>query len=121
MEVTIVVSSFKFLAICLRLLCRNAGEVGEHQDGTFIYTNPQSVIGFWWALDDCTMSNGCLWAVPESHKLGVSRRFRRKDSSQTGTEFVPEEPVVWDTSSAVPLEVSRGSLTIFRIFGKTST
>ena len=26
------------------------GEVSPHQDGAFLYTEPQSVIGFWWAL-----------------------------------------------------------------------
>lgn len=44
------------------------GEVGAHQDGTFLYTEPQSVTGFWWALEDCTLTNGCLWAVPGSHR-----------------------------------------------------
>mgnify|MGYP005993194937 CR=1 FL=1 len=40
------------------------GEVTPHQDGTFLYTEPQSVLGFWWPLDACSLSNGCLWAVP---------------------------------------------------------
>lgn len=30
------------------------GEVGAHQDGAFLYTEPQSVLGFWWALEECT-------------------------------------------------------------------
>jgi phytanoyl-CoA hydroxylase len=34
------------------------------QDGAFLYTRPQSVVGFWWALEDCTLHNGCLWAKP---------------------------------------------------------
>ncbi|RHY24529.1 hypothetical protein DYB32_008816, partial [Aphanomyces invadans] len=34
------------------------GEVLPHQDGTYLYTEPQSVIGFWWALEDCTPLNG---------------------------------------------------------------
>jgi hypothetical protein len=38
------------------------------QDGTFLYTAPQSCLGFWWALEDCTTVNGCLWGVPGSHK-----------------------------------------------------
>lgn len=88
------------------------GEVGEHQDGAFLYTEPQSVIGFWWALDDCTLDNGCLWAVPGSHTLGVHRRFRRVDPPALGTEFVPTEPVKWDLSAAVPLVIPRGSLVL---------
>ncbi|RLN50036.1 hypothetical protein BBJ29_002761 [Phytophthora kernoviae] len=43
------------------------GEVKPHQDGSYLYTEPQSVIGFWWALEDCTLENGCLHGVPGSH------------------------------------------------------
>ncbi len=88
------------------------GDVTPHQDGAFLYTEPQSCIGFWWPLDDCTLDNGCLWAVPGSHNLGVHRRFRRSDPPSEGTEFTPLEPVVWDVSAAVPLEIGRGSLVL---------
>ena len=30
-----------------------------HQDASFLYTEPQSVVGLWFALD-----NGCLWVEP---------------------------------------------------------
>eukprot|EP01035_Chromulina_nebulosa_P017866 gene17866-23482_t len=88
------------------------GEVIPHQDGAFLYTDPQTCIGFWWPLDKCIKSNGCLWAVPGSHRLGVHRRFRRRDEPNQGTEFVPLEPVEWDLSQAVPLEISQGTLVI---------
>jgi phytanoyl-CoA hydroxylase len=88
------------------------GEVGAHQDGSFLYTEPQSVIGFWWALDDCTLANGCLWAVPGSHTIGVHRRYRREDPPGKGTEFVPAEPIAFDLTGAVPLETPKGSLVI---------
>ena len=41
---------------------------------------PQSVVGYWWALEDCTLSNGCLWAVPGSHRTVVKRRFKRSST-----------------------------------------
>eukprot|EP01040_Poterioochromonas_malhamensis_P017272 gene17272-19806_t len=88
------------------------GEVVPHQDGTFLYTEPQSCIGFWWPLHDCTQQNGCLWAVPGSHKLGVHRHYRRRDPPATGLEFIPPEPVVWDLTGAVPLEIKKGDLVI---------
>lgn len=54
--------------------------------------------------------NGCLWAVPGSHKtVPVSRKFRRKDPPGEGTEFSPVEPVQWDLEGAVPLEIPKGS------------
>jgi phytanoyl-CoA hydroxylase len=89
------------------------GEVGAHQDGAFLYTEPQTCIGFWWALDDCSLENGCLWAVPGSHKLGVHRRFRRRDPPHDGgTEFVPVDPIQWDLTNAVPLPTKKGTLVI---------
>lgn len=91
---------------------RVGGLVVPHQDGTFLYTRPQTCIGLWWPLHDCTEQNGCLWAVPGSHRLGVQRRFRRKDPPQQGTEFQPAEPEQFDTSSAVPLRTPRGSLVV---------
>ena len=33
------------------------GEVCPHQDGAFLYTEPQSVIGFWWALVEEPQAN----------------------------------------------------------------
>jgi phytanoyl-CoA hydroxylase len=79
------------------------GEVCPHQDGAFLYTEPQTCIGFWWPLHDCNQENGCLWAVPKSHKLGVHRRFRRKlieiegegyEEKDVETEFIPSAPIV---------------------------
>lgn len=88
------------------------GEVCAHQDGTFLYTEPQTCIGFWWPLHDCTQQNGCLWAVPGSHKAGVHRRFRRIAPNVMETEFQPKEPVVWDLEGAVPLETKAGTLVV---------
>jgi phytanoyl-CoA hydroxylase len=81
------------------------------QDGTFLYTEPQSVVGFWWALEDCDKENGCLWAVPGSHRDGVQRRFKRKAEGE-GTEFEPPGPEEWDLSGAVPVEVGAGALVL---------
>ena len=39
-----------------------------HQDSTFLHTDPMKLIGFWIALEDATLDNGCLWFIPGSHK-----------------------------------------------------
>jgi ectoine hydroxylase-related dioxygenase (phytanoyl-CoA dioxygenase family) len=88
------------------------GEVCAHQDGAFLYTEPQSVIGFWWALDDCTLNNGCLWVIPGSHSIGVNRRYKRKEPPLIGTEFVPPEPIAFDLTGAIPLVIPQGTLVI---------
>jgi len=62
--------------------------VPPHQDSTFLYTDPPSAVGFWYALEDATEENGCLSFLPGSHKQAeVAKRFvRRKDGK--GTEFI---------------------------------
>ena len=45
-------------------------------------------MGFWYALEDCTLSNGCLSFAPGSHKRApVTTRFVRKPEG--GTDMAP--------------------------------
>ena len=55
------------------------GEVVCHQDSAFLYTNPESAVGFWVALEDATKSNGCMWAVKGGHKGPLRKLFKRVD------------------------------------------
>jgi ectoine hydroxylase-related dioxygenase (phytanoyl-CoA dioxygenase family) len=67
------------------------GAVPPHQDSTFLYTDPPSAVGFWYALEDATVENGCLSFLPGSHKTTeVGKRFVRKKGG-TGTEFIENE------------------------------
>ena len=53
-------------------------EVTSHQDCTFLHTSPrQTCIGFWFALDDANLLNGCLWVRPKSFNEGLRRKFVR--------------------------------------------
>ena len=63
------------------------GEVGCHQDATFLYTEPMSVTGFWFAIEDATVENGCLWAQPGGHR-GPLRSASSAPASDDGTTFV---------------------------------
>lgn len=53
------------------------GEVGWHQDATFLQTEPPSVVGLWFALDDATRDDGCLWAIPGGHHGPLRQRWDR--------------------------------------------
>ena len=74
------------------IICKQpeiGGRVREHQDSTFLYTNPPSAVGFWIALEDATEENGCLSFAKGSHKrAAVKSRFVRKDGGGTGFEDV---------------------------------
>jgi phytanoyl-CoA hydroxylase len=86
------------------------GEVTCHQDATFLYTEPPSVTGFWFALEDATQENGCMWAIPGGHKLGLKKRFVR--ALEGGTKFETLDHSPWPESAQAPLEVSQGALII---------
>src|SRR5262247_3393378 len=78
------------------------GEVVCHQDATFLYTEPLSVTGFWFALEDATQENGCMWALPGGHRLGLKKRFARDGQGATKFETLDETP--FPTAGLVPLE-----------------
>ncbi|MBO0724086.1 MAG: phytanoyl-CoA dioxygenase family protein [Blastocatellia bacterium] len=87
------------------------GEVTCHQDATFIYTEPPSVIGFWFALEDATQENGCMWAIPGGHKLGLKKRFvRAAEGGQGRMKFETLDDSPWPETQTAPLEVSQGAL-----------
>lgn len=85
------------------------GEVTWHQDATFLYTDPISVVGFWFALEDATIENGCLWALPGQHEAGLKSRFRRTGA---GLEMQVLDDTGWPTDVAQPLEVPEGTLVV---------
>lgn len=86
------------------------GEVTCHQDATFLYTEPMTVTGFWFALEDATLENGCLWAIPSGHKLGLKKRFSRAEAG--GTKFEVLDDAAWPDEGLVPLEVKAGTLVL---------
>jgi phytanoyl-CoA hydroxylase len=86
------------------------GEVTCHQDATFLYTDPPTVTGLWFALEDATRENGCLWAIRGGHKLGLKSRFVR--AAEGGTRFEHYGEPDWPEDEIVPLEVGEGALII---------
>lgn len=90
---------------------RIGGAVDWHQDGAFFFTEPESVITFWFALDDADQGNGCLWVEPGGHKGPLRNRFVRKGSI---TYMVDQDPAPWPTlDTAKPVEAQAGTLVVF--------
>ena len=87
------------------------GEVACHQDATFLHTEPMSVKGFWFALEDATQDNGCMWAIPGGHKSQIKSRFSRSKNGK-GTEMEIFDDTPWETSKLLPLEVEAGTLVV---------
>src|ERR1041385_2476420 len=115
---------------------RIGGEVTCHQDATFLYAEPLKLVGLWFALEDASIENGCLWAIPGGHKLGLKSRFMRANSSEAlphgraaapssdrleagyrrpasgKTQFTVFDDSPWPEEELVPLEVRKGTLIV---------
>ena len=85
------------------------GEVNCHQDSTFLYTEPHDILGLWFALEDATLENGCLWVLPGGHQRGLKSRWVR---AENGMQFQTFDPSPWAEEELIPLEVRKGSLIV---------
>lgn len=88
---------------------RIGGVVQHHQDATYLYTEPSSVMGLWWALEDATIDNGCLWVWPGGQRVGLKSRVHRKGNGVTH-EVYDSSP--WPEEEFVPVEVPKGTLVV---------
>ena len=71
------------------------GRVPPHQDSTFLFTDPPSAVGFWYALEECTVENGCLSFAAGSHRRApVRERFVRSEDGK-GTTFAANAGKRW--------------------------
>jgi len=87
------------------------GEVRWHQDATYFTTDPMTVTGFWFALEDATRDNGCLWVERGGHRSPLRERFL-VDDGRARIEKLDSAP--WpEEDRAVPLEVQAGTLVVF--------
>lgn len=86
------------------------GEVTCHTDHTFLWTDPLSVTGFWFALEDATTENGCLYALPGGHALPAKQRFRRAPGG--GTDFEVFDDADYPLDGVVPIEAEAGTLVV---------
>lgn len=96
------------------LFVKPPGKPGQpwHQDEHFIPTRDRSLTGVWIALDDADEENGCLWAIPGSHKAGIIWPMREQhepgyDHNPVSFGF-PE-----NADDAVPIEVKAGDAIVF--------
>lgn len=100
------------------------GEVSPHQDGTFLFTKPESVCAFWYPLEDATLNNACLWIIPGSHKEALRTRMKLSSDGTNKVYFdPPKDAITWpDEKDYVPVEVKKGSLVLIhgRVTHKSS-
>ena len=84
------------------------GEVVCHQDSTFLLTEPESTVGFWFALEDANKENGCLQVASGGHKGPLRKLFKRDNNKMEMIELSNEPFPETDTF----VEVKKGSLVL---------
>lgn len=117
---------------CLQsmVICKQpeiGGAVPPHQDSTFLYTDAPSAVGFWYALEDATLQNGCLSFLPGSHRWAPIEKRLVRVAGDAGTEMVDNAGPVFppgdeygadkaaegaEDREYVPGEVKAGSLVL---------
>ncbi len=85
------------------------GEVVCHQDASFLHTEPPSVTGLWFALEDATVENGCMFAIAGGHRGPMRKRFRRQDGRMVMQQL---DATPWPRANRVPLEARKGTLVV---------
>jgi phytanoyl-CoA hydroxylase len=88
------------------------GEVGLHQDATFLYTDPASTLGFWFALEDTRRDNGCLGGLPGRDLYPLKEIFRRDADGSLGFEKMMTESK-WPLEQVEWLDVPKGTMVVF--------
>ncbi|KXI27638.1 phytanoyl-CoA dioxygenase family protein [Paraglaciecola hydrolytica] len=88
------------------------GVIRWHQDASYFYTTPITVITFWLAVEDATIHNGCLQVQGSNDPYPLIEQFKRyKDDS---TELLKLNAKPWPKDEdAVALEVKKGTLVVF--------
>ena len=84
------------------------GEVVCHQDSTFLITEPESTVGFWFALEDANKDNGCLQVASGGHKGPLRKLFKRENNQMKMEQLSNESFPETDTF----VEVKKGTLVL---------
>ncbi len=86
------------------------GEVVCHQDSTYLYTKPETCIGFWFAIDDADAENGAMQFIPGAHKGPLRALNGRGADGALATRVLDDAPF---DGAPVLAPAKRGDLVIF--------
>lgn len=88
------------------------GVIRWHQDASYFFTTPISVVTFWLAVEDATIQNGCLQVQSGGEAIPLKEQFLRYPDDSTELKTLHDMP--WpNDDSAKPLEVKKGTLVVF--------
>jgi len=98
-----------------QFILKNPGVIGQpwHQDSFYFYFDRQPQTAAWVALSRATVTNGCLWALPGSHKEPIHRHVadRRPAANKGYLEIVDA-----DFGARVAVTMEKGDVLFFHSF-----
>ncbi len=86
--------------------------VAWHQDITYWGLEPPEAHTAWIAIDDADVGNGCMQAIPSSHKNGIATHDKadKEGNLLSINQAIPDAAV--DADKAVNLELKAGQISI---------
>ena len=88
------------------------GVIRWHQDASYFYSTPLSVVTFWLAVEDATIQNGCLQVQSGGADMPLKEQFVRYPDDSTELKVLHD--IHWpEDDCAKPLEVKKGTLVVF--------
>jgi phytanoyl-CoA hydroxylase len=90
-----------------------------HQDAAYWIDMPDKrALSIWFAIDEATLDNGCMWYTPKSHKLPLRKHFQpvgkgalQCKGSEEESVAVPLQPGSCAIHHGYTLHYSRGNST----------
>jgi len=89
------------------------GEVRWHQDGSYLISDPATVVGIWIAVEDANRDNGCLWVQPGGHRSPLREIYHVDWDAGEGTLGKLDDTPWPGADEAIAVEVPAGSMVIF--------
>ena len=81
-----------------------------HQDSFYFPFDRAPQVGFWLAVTEATLANGCLWVLPGSHREPI---HKHGPDSRPNANVGYVEIVDCDFSEELPVTMSPGDLLVF--------
>ena len=92
---------------------RIGGEVRWHQDASYLRSLTSPVVGFWVAVEDATLENGCLWVQPGGHRSPLREVYEVDPVTREGT-LTTVDTTPWPSEDAgLPVELGAGGVIVF--------
>ena len=92
---------------------RIGGEVRWHQDASYLIADYPGVVGFWVAVEDAHLGNGCLRVQPGGHRSPLREVYEVDHDTGRGVLRPLEATPPPSRDDTVALEVPAGSIVVF--------